>query len=259
MLHYHGTPCGGKREEASRFLAGRCALVPYPRPEDLGAALEFCDSVVLDNGAYTIWKQGGTLDVTGYTRWVEGLYRHPALAWSLIPDSIEGSEADNDAMLCDWPRGFNGVPVYHLHESLARAERLASEWSIVALGSSGRWPTPNKPGWWQRIAEVMDVICDEHGRPKCKLHGLRMLNRKILKRLPLASADSTNAVRNANLIQRFGQYAPATSSQRMTQIANLIESVQSAPLWIRPRQRQLFDGLPETPFALSAGETSTTG
>ncbi len=40
MIHYHGTPIGGSRQDVVRFLSGRHALVPFARPDDLGAALE---------------------------------------------------------------------------------------------------------------------------------------------------------------------------------------------------------------------------
>ena len=40
MRIYHGTPCGGSRQDVVRFLRGRCALGPFPRPDDLGAVAE---------------------------------------------------------------------------------------------------------------------------------------------------------------------------------------------------------------------------
>jgi hypothetical protein len=52
------------------------------------------------------------------------------------------------------------------------------------------------PDWWQRMGGAMDAICDEEGRPPCKLHGLRMLNPTVFSQLPLASADSTNVAQN---------------------------------------------------------------
>jgi hypothetical protein len=92
MIHYHGTPVGGKREDAAKFLAGRHALVPYPRKDDLGIVADVCKSFVFDNGAFTVWKKGGQVDVDGYTRWVEDWHRHPGFTWALIPDVIDGDE-----------------------------------------------------------------------------------------------------------------------------------------------------------------------
>jgi hypothetical protein len=144
VIHYHGTPCGGKRDEVAKFLAGRHALVPWTRAEDLPVAAEVCQSFMLDNGAFGAWKSGQPItNWEGYYKWVQEWSQHPG-----------------------------------------------------------------------------------------RLHGLRMLDPAIFHRLPLASADSTNAVRNANQVKRFGMYCPPTLSQRMATIADRIEAHQSAAVWL---------------------------
>ena len=234
MIHYHGTPIGGSRQDAARFLMGRHALIPFPRKDDLGVVADVCQSFVFDNGAFTIWKKGGTLDVEGYERWVDDWYRHPGFDWALIPDAIDGDEEDNDRLLEKWPSHLPGVPVWHMHESTERLERLSREWRTVALGSSGEWPVPGAKTWWARITEAMAIVCDSDGRPRCRLHGLRMLAPKVFTKLPLASADSTNAAVNCGSKERFGIYLPPTASQRAAVIAERIEVQNSAAVWVPP-------------------------
>lgn len=235
MIHYHGTPCGGPRQDVARFLAGRHALIPFPRPEDIGTAAEVCQSFCIDNGAFTAWKQGEPVtDWKPYYDFVIEWAQHPSFDWALIPDVIDGTEEDNDQLLTRWPICLGmtaGVPIWHLHESLERLERLSKVYPRVALGSSGQWPTPGTDGWWDRMAEAMRVVCDRHGRPRCKLHGLRMLDPAIFHRLPLASADSTNAVRNSSNYSRFGTYTPPSAAARMATIADRIEAHNSAAIW----------------------------
>lgn len=240
MIHYHGTPVGGSRQDAARFLIGRHALVPYPRRDDMGVVAESCQSFVFDNGAFTVWKQGGELDVPGYVDWCDEWRRHPGFDWALIPDVIEGDEAANDALLADWPRHIRGVPVWHMHESLDRLVRLGNEWAVVALGSSGQWARPGTESWWQRMTSALNALCDREGRPPCRLHGLRMLDPAIFSKIPLASADSTNAAVNGGSIDRFGMYVPPTAAQRAAVIAERIEAHNSAPVWIhKPVQETL--------------------
>ncbi|HBO4588837.1 hypothetical protein ACM72P_30560 [Pseudomonas aeruginosa] len=239
MIHYHGTPIGGTRQDAARFLAGRHALVPFPRQDDIAIVAEVCQSFCFDNGAFSVWKKGGTLDIEGYLRWVDDWRRHPGFDWALIPDVIDGDEADNDRLLEQWPEQLPGVPVWHLHESLERLQRLASVWRTVALGSSGQWATPGTAPWWKRISAAMNSICDAYGRPTCRLHGLRMLDPKIFGRLPFASADSTNAAVNGGSVSRFGIYPPPTAGQRAAVIADRIETHNSAPVWTRSGQAEL--------------------
>lgn len=243
MTPYHGTPGGGSRQDVARFHIGRHALVPYPRQDDLGVVAEVCQSFVFDNGAFSVWKRGEVLDVAGFTRWTDEWHRHPGFDWALIPDDIEGDEADNDALLRDWPAHLKeaGVPVWHLHESIGRLQRLCREWRTVALGSSGQWATPGTAAWWGRMTEAMNAICDEQGRPMARLHGLRMLDPAIFSKLPLASADSTNAAVNSGSLDRFGMYLPPTAAQRAAVIAERIEAHNSAAVWThQPTQQDIF-------------------
>jgi hypothetical protein len=207
----------------------------------MGAVAEVCQSFVFDNGAFTVWKQGGKLDVDGYMTWCEEWHKHPGFDWALIPDVIEGNESDNDALICDWPKSIRGVPVWHMHESIDRLVRLGNEWGFVALGSSGVWATPGTEAWWQRMTLAMNALCDDKGRPPCRLHGLRMLDPRVFSRLPLSSADSTNAAVNSGSLSRFGSYLPPTSAQRAAVIAERIEAHNSSGIWCQtPEQEDFF-------------------
>ena len=243
MIHYHGTPIGGSRQDVARFLAGRHALVPFPRRDDMGIVGEVCKSFVFDNGAFSLWKRGGTLDIPGYMAWVREWCRHPGFQWALIPDVIDGTEAENVALVKAWRNSDlapYGVPVWHMHESIEWLERLCNNWPVVALGSSGQWATTGTSAWWDRMGIALNAICDEHGRPPCKLHGLRMLDPSIFTHLPLASADSTNAAVNGGAVARFGMYPAPTAGQRAEVIAARIEAHQGAAAWVCPGKQ---DGL----------------
>ena len=239
MIHYHGTPLGGPRQDAPRFLIGRHALVPFSYPDDMPVVAECCQSFVLDNGAFTAWTKGGSVDVVGYIKWVNEWHRHPGFDWALIPDVIDGSETENDELLAAWPKHLAGVPVWHMHESIERLRRLAEQWRFVAFGSSGAFASVGTKQWWDRMTKAMLAICVD-GRPICKLHGLRMLDPDIFTKLPLSSADSTNAAVNSGSLSRFGSYLPPTTSQRAAVIAERIESHNSAPIFLAHEQTEIF-------------------
>jgi len=241
MIHYHGTPIGGSRQDAARFLIGRHALVPFSYTSDAAIVADVCQSFCFDNGAFTAWKQGSELDVAGYAVWCEKWHKHPGFDFALIPDKIDGDEADNDALLRDWSLPGFGVPVWHLHESIERLVVLCQSFRTVALGSSGRWSSPGSASWWGRMTEALNAICDDQGRPMARLHGLRMLDPAIFTKLPLSSADSTNAAVNSGSLDRFGMYLPPTAAQRAAVIAERIESQNSTPFWSAlPVQNDIF-------------------
>lgn len=232
MIPYHGTPIT-PATAAVAAISGGHAFVSFRHPEQLALALEVCQSFAVDNGAFSAWKSGQPVtDWSDFYTWVDDLRRHPGFDFAVIPDVIDGDEAANDALLEEWPWGNFGAPVWHLHESLDRLERLAHQWPRVCLGSSGAYATLGTRAWWARMAEAMETACDAEGRPRCKLHGLRMLNPEIFSRFPFASADSTNIARNIGLDKRWtGSYAPVSKDARARVLRERIESRQSAECW----------------------------
>lgn len=239
MIHYHGGPIT-PLTVADAVWRGRHAFVSFERPEQIALAAEVCQSFALDNGAFTAWTKGGSVDVPAYAEWVREWMRHPGFDWCLIPDVIDGTEADNIGMVARWRElgvPFSvSVPVWHMHESLDRLRHMAVAWPRIAIGSSGRWATVGTADWWQRMAEVMDAVCDEGGRPKCKLHGLRMLNPDVFTHLPLASADSTNVARNHARESRRYQL---TDGMGAIVITGRVEANQSESVWANRVPQQL--------------------
>jgi hypothetical protein len=231
MVHYHGTPFGGSNIDCARFFQGRHACVPFRFQQHIGIVAEVCQSMMLDNSAFSAWTRGEEVDFSAYIEWVFEWHRHPAFDFAIIPDVIDGGTEENDALVKAWPSDLRGVPVYHLDEPLSRLDALADRFDRVALGSSGAYSDPGSSAWTRRMTRVMHRITDDEGRPVVPLHGLRMLDPAIFRHLPLSSADSVNASRNANQEDRFGMYCPPSSGVRADVIARRIEQYQSAARW----------------------------
>lgn len=248
MIHYHGLPIT-PATAALRAISGGHAFVSFRHPDQLTLALDASQSFAVDNGAFSAWKSGNPVeDWTLFYEWVGELHRYPAFDFAVIPDVIDGNEDDNDALLDEWPwikvAPHIGAPVWHMHESLNRLDRLVSNWPRICLGSSGDFAQIGTPKWWTRMAEAMDVICDKDGRPCAKIHGLRMLNPEVYTRFPFASADSTNIGQNIGIDSAWrGTYTPPTKEARAALMRERIESNQSPQFWERkhnPIQEPLF-------------------
>jgi len=231
MIHYHGMAGTGVLN-AVQLAEGRHVFISYAAPSILDLVSKVCSSFSLDNGAFSAWKSGKEMAYDGFVQFVKRWHRHPAFDWAVIPDVIDGTEEENDEYIERWPykslgRGV-GVPVWHLHESFERLERLVNQFHRIALGSSGDFDKVGSTVWWNRMKEAMSIICDKVGRPKAKLHGLRMLNPKVFSKLPLSSADSTNAEYNSMFEK---SYFPKSKGQRAALIAWRVEGTQSAEAW----------------------------
>lgn len=233
MIHYHGLPITPETAAVRAVEAGH-AFVSFRTPHQLGMAAAVCQSFAIDNGAFSAWREGSPiLDWRPFYEWAAQCKTIPSCDFAVIPDVIDGDEAQNDALVSDWPLPvWFGAPVWHMHESLQRLERLASKFPRVCIGSSGEFATVGTAAWWGQMARAMRVICDDEGRPLCKLHGLRMLNPEVFTRLPLSSADSTNIGRNVGIDQAWkGSYSPPTKEARAQIMRSRIESVNAPARW----------------------------
>lgn len=242
MIHYHGLPITPDTAATEAVKQGH-AFVSFAHKQQLGVAIDICQSFAVDNGAFSAWKSGNPIkDWSAYYQFATDCLRYPHCDWIVIPDVIDGSESDNDALLAECPikKEFS-VPVYHMHESLDRLEKLASDYPRIALGSSGAYATVGTQQWWERINHIMDVVCDQQGYPLVKMHGLRMLNPNIFSKLPLQSADSTNIARNIGIDSAWkGTYTPPSKGVRAAVMRSRIESQNSANFYTQqPISKQL--------------------
>lgn len=228
MIHYHGGELGGWISESVPFWRNRHLFVSFAYPRSLPAYANLCSSFAIDNGAFTIWrKTKGRLDIEAYREYVKEWGRHPSCDWHLIPDVIDGDERENIEIEQRWHEP-NAVPVWHLHESLEWLKILTQRYGRIALGSSGQYATIETTEWRERMNEAFKIICDDQGRPRCKVHGLRMLSTRVVPLYPFSSCDSTNAARNSGDKGRF-RYTHPMRGVRAAQIADLVELVHSPP------------------------------
>jgi len=245
MIHYHGLPITPATVATTAVSAGH-AFVSFAHSDQLGVAIEVAQSFAIDNGAFSAWKAGKPItNWNEYYEWALNVKKIPSCDFAVIPDVIDGKESDNDALLldCPFPKWF-GSPVWHMHESFERLEQLANTYVRVCIGSSGEYSTVGTNAWWSRIGQAMRIICDDMGRPICKLHGLRMLDPKIFTKLPFSSTDSTNIGRNVGIDKNWknGNYPPPTKEARAQVMRSRIEAHNAPPTWnfIQVEQENLF-------------------
>jgi len=238
MIHYHGVPLsGGLQTEIA--MSGKHGFVSYAHSSSVGLVAEICQSFALDNGAFSVWKTGKSFDMQGFANFIEEWHTHPNFDWYCMPDVIDGSDEDNTKIRAAW---FNtvssdvyrkGVPVWHLNESLDTLSYLCKAYSRVAFGSAGEYSQIGSRKWWDRMSEAMDIVCDEQGRPKVKLHGLRMLDPTIFSHFPFSSADSTNVGRSCGMDTKWvGPYTTGLNTRTKAIILmERIEAHASASRW----------------------------
>jgi len=126
VIHYHG----GRHstwQVAVEIWGRRHALVSYADPQQNAIAAEVAQSFALDNGAFSVWKQGIAVDWKGYYSWVEEWWRHPGFDWAVIPDVIDGDETANDELVAEWPLGKHVAHHRAADRALADAAPLSNQ------------------------------------------------------------------------------------------------------------------------------------
>lgn len=193
MIHYHGTPISPIA--ALNELQGRHFCVSYAAPWDVERCHAIGQSVMLDNGAFSMWRKGKPTNWPGYYDWVERWLGFPS-TWAVIPDVIGAGAEVQDDLLRQWPFGDRGAPVWHMDEPLDRLLCLIDEWPCVCFGSTIEYGSPLSPAWQRRMDLCWDAIM--WGRRFIPVtHMLRGLA-CCGHRWPFARADSTNVGRNHN-------------------------------------------------------------
>lgn len=229
MIPYHGTPITPDTC-AIEALKGGHGFVTYATPQQIRLVAELCQSFAIDNGAFIFWKNGKLPNWEKFYAWLAEWIFHPRLDFVVIPDVIEGSEAENDALINSWKYSESkGAPVWHTNESFERLQRLARSFPRVCIGSSGEYDASRVGAYIAHVRRALRTICNFQGYPITKIHLLRGLNPKIFTQLPASSADSTNVGRNIGLDSSWkGTYQPKSKTVRTRILVDRIEYFNSA-------------------------------
>lgn len=225
MIHYHGTPISPRPVLES--LAGLHFCVSYADARDAATCHRIGQSVMLDNGAFTVWRQGRAVDWDAWAAWADEWLAYPT-TWAVLPDSIDGGELENDRLLDRYaarlPAG-QVAPVWHLHEPIRRLRRLCRDYRRVCFGSSGAYRDVGSVAWRARVSEAFDAIADGRGRVPWihMLRGMKLAGDVF----PFASVDSANVARNHAPIPSRGK-----ARQDPRQMADRHDAVQCPALWL---------------------------
>lgn len=186
VIHYHGTPITPR--SALLTMAGKHLCVSFSDARDGDMAIQIAQSVLWDNGAFSLYTKGKPINEAALYAWLERRIGHPHRA--IVLDRIGGDVDEQREMIARWPFPREvSWPVWHLDKPLDYLLELADEWPGVCLGSAGTFWQVGAPAWERRMDEVFEMLSKRRLMPW--IHGLRMLG-KGGERWPLASADSVN-------------------------------------------------------------------
>lgn len=223
-VYYHGTPIT-PRTELLR-LAGKNFCVSFAWPSDIDVCLAIGQSVLMDNGAFSAFTKGKTVDERNLYGWLEPRLKHPHKA--IVMDVINGDVEQQRSARKRWPFPKElSWSVWHLDKPLSYLQEIVNEDGAVCFGSAGEYWQIGTDKWVKRMDEAFTLLSKMRTMPW--VHGLRMSAQA--GNWPLASVDSTNVARNHSGSQK-------SPSKDIVKMAHKIESVHQPRTWV-PRSQQL--------------------
>ena len=226
-IHFHGTPITPRKELFK--MAGRHFCVSFADKRDAEVCVQIGQSVMFDNGAFSVWKQGTEIDWSDFYKWLEPRLGHPH--WAIIPDVITGTVEQNRKLLEDWPHPAElSAPVWHTDEPIDWLLELAQyDFGKICFGSTPDYE-PGSDAWRERMTAAFNKLAKSGPMPW--VHMLRGLAQIKPDGFPFASADSVNVALHFKENNTFpGKMAAA------------INSVQAPNFWIaEPEQICLLGG-----------------
>ena len=217
MIHYHGTPITPMSELSK--MAGKHFCVSFEDHRDIDWCVKNGQSVMLDNGAFSAFTKGKTIDFKAYEEWIEP-YLYPP-NWAIIPDVIDGSVEEQKELMKMFSHLPNHLvsPVWHMSLPINWLLELADNFPRFCFGSSGKYWQVGSSVWCRRADEAWNELTKRgHKSWVHMMRGLALCGDVY----PFASADSTNVARNFK--NKGSQICPERMARR-------IDSVQSPLKW----------------------------
>lgn len=153
------------------------------------------DELFLDSGAYSASTQGVQIDIDHYARFIhetKGLWTHVANL-DVIPGKRVSPASAAEKSYHNLRRleelGCRVVPCFHHGEPLRYLERYADQYDYIALGGMVKGRREVLRSW---LDWCWNLLTDEHGRPRVKVHGFGLSSYWAATRYPWHSLDSTS-------------------------------------------------------------------
>jgi hypothetical protein len=189
-------------------MAGASFCVSFADPRQVEDAIRLVGEdgiVLLDNGAFTIWRKGsGRIDRVAFWKWANEIQARSRQAIAVVPDVIGGTEEENREEielalggLARFPARTMGI--YHLNESLDQANYVADRFHYFGIGSSGDFDVQTRRAAFR--ARVINLCQAARlrlpGQARAHhIHLMRGLGAATEVSGLISSADSTNVARN---------------------------------------------------------------
>lgn len=165
--------------------------------------------LMLDSGAFTVWRQGESIDLDRYIRFI---LSHERLFSSYVnldvmpgqPGAVRTPAQTEAAAEAGWANylqmresGLEPIHVFHMGERWYWLEKMIDEGcEYVGLSSNITLPVKQKRVW---LDECFGLLCGSKGYPEVKVHGFGITAVSLMLRYPWTTTDSVSWMKQGTM------------------------------------------------------------
>lgn len=160
-------------------------------------------NIFIDSGAFTAWTQGKKIDINEYIAFLRKNENEILMAANL--DIIGGTKTteqtlQNQKIMDEAGLNVKIIPCFHYGENFSVLKSYVEKYEYIALGGMAKMTKTGAAQTKEWLINCFDIICDDKGVPKVKVHGFGLTTINLITAFPWESVDSTRAI----LIAGFG-------------------------------------------------------
>jgi len=225
-IYFAGGP-GLKGKDYLGLMRGRRILFSFlERKRRVYRDLSLFDEVVLDSGAYSVATGKARVDLYEYADFCHQIKGQ--VAWYANLDVIGDYRASEKDLRKLEALGLRPLPVFHSGEPWEYLRDLQDEYPLIGLGFELGITGAEKLSWLEYIFHPPE---GSGLNPLHKFHGFKMTARRMLKRYPFHSVDSSTWILGAK-----NGWVPTDTSQ--SNKFNYLSRLKKCELWL-----EFFDSL----------------
>jgi len=150
---------------------------------------------MLDSGAYTVFRQGKTIDIDEYIKFIkDNILALPQIVYVNL-DVIGDGEASYKNWVYMRKKGLKPLPVFHAGSDVAILKKYLKKTDYIGLGALANMTCTKRLMYLDRIWG--QYLVDKKKMPICKVHGFGISGFDVMKKYPWYSTDSTSWFQSA--------------------------------------------------------------
>jgi len=177
-------------------------------------------NIFVDSGAFTAFTQGEKIDINEYISFLKENEKEILMAANL--DVIGGTEETqkqtqiNQEIINNANLNIKVLPCFHYGEDFSILKLYVEKYEYIALGGMAKMTKTDTESVHNWLIKCFDIICNEKGYPKVKVHGFGITTISLMFAYPWESVDSVRPI----LVAGFGDIMIATKKENKWDFLN---------------------------------------